>query len=169
MPSTINYSKIPVPYMEEAVQAYIERGRPCGHFLTALFSNDLEETFRRADETNQAAISKWLSFMYWEMPTGSHGSLSNHRSWIERGGLEGIEANESKPVLRLGNTMRVIPIEPKDKNVVDALLEAHKQGYDHAYVDCGTSASNPYNRSTHRDLHFAWLNGYDEGFKKLST
>ena len=91
-----NYAKVPVDYMVGGVKRYIENGIPPGHFLQALFSNDLKETFKRADDNNTAAMSKWVGFMYWEMPAGSHGSPKHVQDWIDAGGLKGIIAKAQK-------------------------------------------------------------------------
>ena len=40
----LDYSKIPVDYMVDAMRDYLEKGIPPGDFLTALLSNDLMET-----------------------------------------------------------------------------------------------------------------------------
>ena len=84
----IDYSKLP-DYMQEPARCYIEEGRPTGSFLRALFSNDLMETFGRADDTNRAMIFEWVRFVHNEAPSGCHGSPQMVKAWTERGGLRG--------------------------------------------------------------------------------
>lgn len=91
MPDAINYSFIPVEYMLEPVQLYIEHGIQPGHFLTALFSNDFMEACKRADDSNAAALYKWAKFIYSQMPIGSYGSPDKFAAWISRRGLESYE------------------------------------------------------------------------------
>lgn len=93
---SVNYAKIPVDYMVDGVRLYIERGIPPGHFLTALFSNDLKESFKRADDANTAKMREWVGFVYWEMPWGSQGSPAHVSAWIDAGGLEGHAAKARK-------------------------------------------------------------------------
>lgn len=88
----INYDKVPVDYMRDSVCRYIEHGIEPGHFLMALFSNDLMEAFKRADDNNSAAMVKWVGFRYWEMPSASHGSPEKVRAWMAHRGLERLEA-----------------------------------------------------------------------------
>lgn len=82
--SSVDYSQVPVDYMIDGVKYYIEKGIPPGGFLTALFSNDLKLTFRRADDNNLAAIHEWVKFMYWEMPHDSHGSPEAVAAWCKK-------------------------------------------------------------------------------------
>ena len=48
----IDYSRIP-SHMQDSVQAYIEKGHSIGGFLTAVFSNNLVQSFAEADDINQ--------------------------------------------------------------------------------------------------------------------
>lgn len=80
--------KIP-EHMHEGVRAYILHGRHVGDFLTAIFSNNLALAVYRADPENLAAITGWVSFLHWEVPSPAWGSPEKVRAWQERGGLEG--------------------------------------------------------------------------------
>ena len=70
---SIDWAKVPVDYMANGVRRYVERGIQPGHFLTALFSNDLRETIGRADDTNALRIRDWVVFLVCELPSGCHG------------------------------------------------------------------------------------------------
>jgi hypothetical protein len=78
----VDYTRVPVAYMAEGVQRYIEHGIPPGGFLMALFSNDLKRTHLKADAENRRAIQKWVEFMLIEMPAQSQGSPEKVREWI---------------------------------------------------------------------------------------
>ena len=98
-------TEIGVPgYMQESLIQYILTGRPVGHFLTAVLSNDLKEAVARADEVNQWALSKYVIFLHNHAPIGSWGSPENVKRWKEIGGLRGVlkhaeevKAEQSKP------------------------------------------------------------------------
>lgn len=84
---TLDYNLIP-EHMRAGIRRYIENGSRTGGFLNALLSNDLMDTYRRADLTNRASMANWMRFLS-SMPPGSHGSRSNVKAWIEAGGLAG--------------------------------------------------------------------------------
>ena len=87
----INWSKCPVDYMLGGVQRYVERGIEPGHFLRAVLSNDLKESFKRADDENTKHMREWVAFIYWELPGGCHGSPEHVKDWCLAGGLVGME------------------------------------------------------------------------------
>tara|TARA_R110000824_G_scaffold255710_2_gene444676 strand:- start:89 stop:385 length:297 start_codon:yes stop_codon:yes gene_type:complete len=89
MSRDINYLRLPV-YMQDSVQWYIEAGQPFGHFLTAVFSNDLSGAFSHADDANREALYEYVKFLYNEpIPGGCKGSKENVKAWIKSGGLKG--------------------------------------------------------------------------------
>jgi len=71
----IDYTKAPNQSMVAAIKRYVDHGIMPGHFLTALFSDKLTNTFARADETNGLAIKEWVEWVYNEMPLRLVGSL----------------------------------------------------------------------------------------------
>lgn len=83
---------VPVGCMHGGVQRYLDHGIPPGSFLMALFSNDLKEAFRRADDQNTAAMLDWVRFMVNDMPGNSQGSPEAVEAWIAHAGLSGEEA-----------------------------------------------------------------------------
>lgn len=87
----INYTRIP-EHMRDTARRYIERGIGGGSFFTALVSNDLMCAFKRADDTNTAAMRDWCAFLYNEAPSACFGSPERVSDWIEAGGLEGLKA-----------------------------------------------------------------------------
>lgn len=86
----VDYSKVPVDYMRGGVERYVEKGVPPGSFLVALFSNDLKETFFRADDENGARLCEWVRFAYNYLPHHAWGSPDAVEAWIEHGGLQGM-------------------------------------------------------------------------------
>ena len=71
----IDYTKAPNQSMVAGIKRYVEHGIMPGHFLTALFSDKLTDTFARADGTNTPLIKEWVEWVYNEMPLRLVGSL----------------------------------------------------------------------------------------------
>ncbi len=76
-------------YVIPGLANYICTGQRVGHFLTALLSNDLKETFARADDYNATHIREYMMFLYNDAPGGCWGSVEKFKGWQEQGGLEG--------------------------------------------------------------------------------
>ena len=72
--TSVAYGKIPNQKMVTGVRNYAEYGIMPGDFLLGLFSNDLRETFTRADPTNGKLIPEWLIWMHWDAPSSLFGS-----------------------------------------------------------------------------------------------
>ena len=92
----IDYSRLP-EHMQASTRRYIEEGYPIGGFMTALFSNDLMESFGRADEINRAAMSDWVRFIYNDAPLGCHGSRELVREWHMHSGIRGLVDHPDEP------------------------------------------------------------------------
>ena len=54
------YGNIP-EHMMASLKAYIMEGRPVGHFLTAVLSNNLFEAFSRADDENASVMRDYVN------------------------------------------------------------------------------------------------------------
>ena len=78
--------------IKEAIDRYVAVGCPVGDFLTAVLSNDLMGALGRADEYNKVAIFDICSYVYNEIPSGSHGSRKAVKDWIAHRGQQGIKA-----------------------------------------------------------------------------
>jgi hypothetical protein len=78
-----DYTQIP-DYMMESINEYVKNGCPMGHFLTAVFSNDLFKSFGRADEQNTFLLPVYVSYIYNECPLGCHGSMEIVENWIKK-------------------------------------------------------------------------------------
>lgn len=77
--------------MKESLTRYVEKGTPTGGFLEALLSNDLFAAFARADEAGRTHMEELVRHIYWNVPSGCHGSTQKVTAWIRHGGLEGLK------------------------------------------------------------------------------
>lgn len=75
-------------HLKKSLDAYVERGRSCGAFLTAVLSNDLMEAFARADENNRLIMFDICKYVYNEIPPICWGSRDKVKNWIEFKGIE---------------------------------------------------------------------------------
>jgi hypothetical protein len=69
-----NYETAPNQSLIPGIKRYVDNRIRPGHFLTALFSDKLTDTFARADETNTPLIQDWVRWVYNEMPASMVGS-----------------------------------------------------------------------------------------------
>jgi hypothetical protein len=83
-----NLRRIP-HHMHDVLARYILKGIEPGNFMTALMSNDLMETYNRADDKNIAAMRDWVVLVYSDLPMGCSGSKDKVNEWCRRGGLDG--------------------------------------------------------------------------------
>lgn len=80
----IPYETVPVAYMADAVKNYLEHGLHPGSFLAALLSNDLKETFARADDENGRAVRKWVIWLWNNAPSQAWGSAQRVVEWCDQ-------------------------------------------------------------------------------------
>lgn len=76
-------SGVPIHTMG-AIRRYVDEGIPTGHFLAAVFSNDLFGAFGKADLENRAAMFDIVSWIYNNEPGGCHGSPERVSEWLAR-------------------------------------------------------------------------------------
>lgn len=79
---TSDYSSIP-DYTMKAIKEYANNRVPPGGFLTAILSNNLSESFGRADHNNLQAIHAIVSYCIWEIPSTCWGSSDKVRQWLK--------------------------------------------------------------------------------------
>lgn len=72
-------------YMREGLLAYLRTGRPPGHFLLAVLSNDLAEACARADEENRRALYDYIFVLVNTAPSAAWGSPERVAAWVEQG------------------------------------------------------------------------------------
>lgn len=76
-------------HMHQALKDYIEHGWQPGSFLTSMLQNDIYNAVWKADHINEGAISDWVKFLQWYIPTECFGNEEKVRDWIARGGYLG--------------------------------------------------------------------------------
>lgn len=81
-----DWSLIP-PQMIGGIRRYVEHGTPPGHFLSAVFCNDLVEAFMCADDWNTKVMKNYVAFIYNYCPTQCWGSKTAFDAWCKSGGL----------------------------------------------------------------------------------
>lgn len=79
---------VPRAHWEEITE-FILLGRPMGSFLTAVFSNDLMATIKKADTVNAQALQNYLNFVEACAPARCHGTLKMVQHWEANRGLIG--------------------------------------------------------------------------------
>jgi hypothetical protein len=84
-----NIENYPNINQKEEVSEYIENGRPLSNFLTAVVTNDLKESFGRADHINRRLMFDVVSWFWNYAPSECWGSKEKVAAWIRRGGVNG--------------------------------------------------------------------------------
>lgn len=77
-------------HMVEGVCTYVEQGIPPGGFLRAVLENNLVQSAVRADLSNRQRLVEYAQLVYWELPSGCHGSKADVDDWVKSGGLAGM-------------------------------------------------------------------------------
>lgn len=67
----------------QALHRYIDKHQRVGGFLTAVLSNDLAGSIRRADTDNLRALFSIVAYLYYEAPGPCWGSPEAVRRWLE--------------------------------------------------------------------------------------
>ena len=76
-------------HLHEGLLEYVVCGRPTGHFLEAVLSNDLREACCRVDITHKGCLFDLVFFLYNFAPQGCWGSTENVIAWRNNGGMRG--------------------------------------------------------------------------------
>lgn len=71
------------PHMHAAIRTHVIDRQPVGDFLTAVLSNDLKESVKRADHVNLLALITWVDLLYNYCPTDCWGSPEKVAAWLE--------------------------------------------------------------------------------------
>ena len=77
----LNYNTVPVPYMADGLQRYMEHGIQGGSFLHAMLCGDFFEMCRTADDKNQRHLWEWAVWFHNEAPIESFGSPKAVVGW----------------------------------------------------------------------------------------
>lgn len=68
--------------LREAIDRYVDKGIPPGHFLQAVLSNDLVEACKRADAQNKNILFEIVAYLYNYVPANCWGSEARYRAWL---------------------------------------------------------------------------------------
>ena len=71
-------------HIVETLSRYTQQGLETGGILKAVLSNDLLQTFLRADEDNMAALPHIMAYIYNELPGNSWGSPEKVAAFLEK-------------------------------------------------------------------------------------
>ncbi len=74
-------------YMLPAFVRHVVYGGYTGHFLSAMFENDMMEAFARADEVNRRHLRGYMMALYNAVPKGAYGSKRAVAAWRKLGGM----------------------------------------------------------------------------------
>ena len=69
---------------KDAIDRYIVDRIPPGSFLKAVLSNDLLESFARADEENKEDLAEIVAYLYNQIPSDAWGSPEKVRDWLSK-------------------------------------------------------------------------------------
>ena len=72
------------PDIIESLNAYAEHGRPTGHFLGAVLSNDLFGAVGKADSDNIETLALICSYIYNKLPAICWGSRDKVLGWLKQ-------------------------------------------------------------------------------------
>ena len=67
----------------QAINRYALLHERKGHFLTAVFSNDLREALARADGENREVLLQIVGYCHNEIPSVCWGSPAKVKAWLE--------------------------------------------------------------------------------------
>lgn len=85
-----SYPGLPTHIQDDLV-AFVQEGRPLGHFLTAVLSNDLRGAIAHADQEAEASLGAVVRWLQSRAPAGCWGYPELVCRWVRDGGLDGIE------------------------------------------------------------------------------
>lgn len=72
------------PSTKNQIDSYVEHGTRPGGFLYAVLSNDLKESFGRADLENRHDMFDIVSYCWNSIPTDCWGSPENVQAWMDK-------------------------------------------------------------------------------------
>jgi len=72
---------------KETIDAWVADGRPTGHFIAAVLSNDLREAIGRADEQALDNLPHIVAYIFNDCPSSCWGSpqkVRDYAKWIAK-------------------------------------------------------------------------------------
>lgn len=67
----------------DAIDRYAKKHCPVGDFLYSVLTNNLTESFGRADEENKSDLEKIVYYCNWHIPRVCWGSPEKVKKWLE--------------------------------------------------------------------------------------
>ena len=67
----------------ESIDRYVNDGIPPGDFLFAVLSNNLKESFKRADSNNCRYMADIVRYLYNYVPSACWGSPESVKTWLD--------------------------------------------------------------------------------------
>lgn len=116
-------------HMVDSLVEYVFDGVPVGDFLTALLSNNLIESYARADEYNTAAMKAWAMVLYNDLPGNVWGSPEKVWAWLkQKADARASTRRPNRP--RTVRTGENIQVSPWRGPVSDGRPEARRKPFD---------------------------------------
>lgn len=69
-------------HLQNGLRLYLEEGIPPGTFLRSVLSNDLAESFARADDSSLRGMHGLVLWLYNYAPSPSWGSRERVQQWV---------------------------------------------------------------------------------------
>ena len=70
-------------YMTDGLVSYVVDRRPTGDFLYAVLTNNLCQTYERADAANAECVRAYMMFLYNDVPHRCWGSEERVNAWLQ--------------------------------------------------------------------------------------
>lgn len=77
-------------HLVEGIRAYVEEGRSTGHFLKAVFENDLFKAIAWADRNSMEGLESICRWIYSHAPSDCWGSQEKREDWMIHHGMLGM-------------------------------------------------------------------------------
>jgi hypothetical protein len=69
-------------HLRDGLWHYVREGRPTGHFLECVLSNDLAGAMGRADEESRGGLYAVVRWLYNEAPSNCWGTPERVKAWL---------------------------------------------------------------------------------------
>lgn len=71
--------------IQKGIDRYVKEHTHTGSFLYAVLTNNLRESFNRADEESLAHLKDIVQYCHWEIPSSCWGSVEKVEIWLKGG------------------------------------------------------------------------------------
>lgn len=69
---------------KDAIDAYVDHGRPMAGFITAVLENNLKDAVGRADEDAYENLREIVKYLYNDVPMSCWGSPEKVKAWYAK-------------------------------------------------------------------------------------